>query len=343
MLITRLYLRNFRVYEDELDLEIPPGLVGIYGPNGAGKSALLEAILLTLWGKSRTTKDQVRSAGVGGECVTEVEFEHEGHLYLVRRTLKGVNSAVTVEAHCDGALMSTRHQGRRALRRVDPRDGRRGLPGFGVHRAEAAGCLLQSGAGREAPAGPAAARHHPARSGPRRRPQGCPAAGRTTTACGGCCRAGRTGNGGGRRRGPGGGGGKSRRRRAGGAPGGRAALGPGNRDWADLDRRRQEYDTLVAEGRGARQEMDSLVQLVDEQIRELAELEAVAAHLEDLDEAAAGAETRLGCSAPERWRRRRPPRSTSPRCPPSLSCLTRAPSRRRAGRPGRRASGGRPS
>lgn len=107
MLIKRLYLRNFRVYEDELDLELPPGLVGIYGPNGAGKSTLLEAILFTLWGKARTTKDQIRSAGVGGDCVTEVEFEHEGHLYLIRRTLKGINSAISVEAHCDGALMST--------------------------------------------------------------------------------------------------------------------------------------------------------------------------------------------------------------------------------------------
>ncbi len=107
MLIKRLYLRNFRVYEDELDLEIPPGLVGIYGPNGAGKSTLLEAILFTLWGKARTTKDQIRSSGVGGECVTEVEFEHEGHLYLVRRSLRGLNSQVSVEAHCDGALMST--------------------------------------------------------------------------------------------------------------------------------------------------------------------------------------------------------------------------------------------
>ncbi len=107
MLIKRLYLRNFRVYEDELDLELPPGLVGIYGPNGAGKSTLLEAILFTLWGKARTTKDQIRSSGVGGDCVTEVEFEHEGHLYLVRRTLRGINSAVSVEAHCDGALMST--------------------------------------------------------------------------------------------------------------------------------------------------------------------------------------------------------------------------------------------
>jgi exonuclease SbcC len=107
LLIQRLYLRNFRVYEEELDLELPPGLVGIYGPNGSGKSTLLEAILFTLWGKARTTKEHIRSAGVGGDCVTEVEFEHEGHLYLVRRKLKGINSAVTVEAHCDGLLVST--------------------------------------------------------------------------------------------------------------------------------------------------------------------------------------------------------------------------------------------
>ncbi|MGH9114367.1 MAG: AAA family ATPase [Acidimicrobiales bacterium] len=107
MLLTRLYLRNFRVFEDELDLPLPPGLVGVYGPNGAGKSTLLEAILFTLWGKARTTKEHVRSAGVGAECRAEVEFEHEGHLYLVRRSLKGINSTVQVEAHCDGALMST--------------------------------------------------------------------------------------------------------------------------------------------------------------------------------------------------------------------------------------------
>jgi DNA repair protein SbcC/Rad50 len=107
VLISRLYLRNFRVYEDELNLELPAGLVGIYGANGAGKSTLLEAILFTLWGKARTTREHIRSAGVGGECVTEVEFEHEGHLYLVRRLLKGINAAVSVEAHCDGLLMST--------------------------------------------------------------------------------------------------------------------------------------------------------------------------------------------------------------------------------------------
>ena len=106
MLLTRLYLRNFRVYEDELDLEIPPGLVGIFGPNGAGKSTLLEAIVWTLWGKARTTKEQIRSAGVGGDCLTELEFEHEGHLYLVRRSLTGVNATPRLEVRCDGLIMS---------------------------------------------------------------------------------------------------------------------------------------------------------------------------------------------------------------------------------------------
>ncbi|MCU4184063.1 SMC family ATPase [Acidiferrimicrobium sp. IK] len=106
MLLTRLYLRNFRVYEDELDLALPPGLVGIYGPNGSGKSTLLEAILFTLWGRARTAKEEIRSAGVGGDCVTEVEFEHEGHLYVVRRSLSGINSTPKASVTCDGLQMT---------------------------------------------------------------------------------------------------------------------------------------------------------------------------------------------------------------------------------------------
>ncbi|HLK42513.1 MAG TPA: SMC family ATPase [Thermoleophilia bacterium] len=101
MRITRLYLRNYRVYEGPVELELPAGLVGIYGHNGAGKSALVESILWTLWGKTRTTKDEVRTAGINADCVTEVEFEHEGHLYLVRRTVTGVNHTVKAEAHAD--------------------------------------------------------------------------------------------------------------------------------------------------------------------------------------------------------------------------------------------------
>jgi exonuclease SbcC len=97
--ITRLYLRNYRVYEGEHDLAMPAGLVGIYGPNGSGKSAILGSIRWTLYGKDRTPNDQIRTSGVNADCVTEVEFEHEGHLYLVRRTISGINSTVKAEAH----------------------------------------------------------------------------------------------------------------------------------------------------------------------------------------------------------------------------------------------------
>ncbi len=106
MLIDRIYLRNYRVFEDELELLLPPGLVGVYGPNGAGKSTLLESILWTLWGKARTGKEEVTSSGTHGECVAEMTFEHEGHVYLVRRTIAGVNATVRAEAHCDGLAMA---------------------------------------------------------------------------------------------------------------------------------------------------------------------------------------------------------------------------------------------
>ncbi len=115
MRITRLYLRNYRTFEDPVELELPGGLVGVYGPNGAGKSALVESIPFALYGRSRTTKDEIRTSGVGAECVVEVELEHEDHLYLVRRTISGANHSVRAEAYCDrlqvaeGARDTTRY------------------------------------------------------------------------------------------------------------------------------------------------------------------------------------------------------------------------------------------
>ncbi len=102
MRITRLYLRNYRVYEDPVDLEMPAGLVGIYGLNGSGKSTLVESVLWTLFGRARTAKDEIRTAGVLGDCVTELELEHEGHLYRFRRVIAGQAAAVRAQAHCDG-------------------------------------------------------------------------------------------------------------------------------------------------------------------------------------------------------------------------------------------------
>ncbi len=106
MRITRIYLRNYRVFEQELDLEVPTGLVGIYGVNGGGKSSLIESILWTLYGRSRTRNEEIRTTGVLADCITELEFEHEGHLYLVRRTISGINSTVKAEAFANGAQVA---------------------------------------------------------------------------------------------------------------------------------------------------------------------------------------------------------------------------------------------
>ncbi|HEV7688973.1 MAG TPA: SMC family ATPase, partial [Acidimicrobiia bacterium] len=101
MRVTRLSLRNFRVFP-ELDLELPPGVVGVYGPNGAGKSTLVESILWALFGVARAPKDSLRSDGATGETVAIVEFEHDGHLYEVTRSLSGAANGVKAEAACDG-------------------------------------------------------------------------------------------------------------------------------------------------------------------------------------------------------------------------------------------------
>ena len=106
MRVTRLYLENYRVYEEPLELEIPPGLVGVYGANGAGKSVLLEAILFALWGRSRTDLADVRTSGVKSDCVVECEFEHEGHLYVVRRRVKGAKAHSEAEVFADGAQVA---------------------------------------------------------------------------------------------------------------------------------------------------------------------------------------------------------------------------------------------
>ena len=105
MQITFLSLRNFRVFPS-LDLEIPPGLVGIYGPNGAGKSTLLEAVLWALYGRARTGKADIRTAGTSGECSVELSFVHEDHHYVVRRSISGVNSTVKARVEIGGQTVA---------------------------------------------------------------------------------------------------------------------------------------------------------------------------------------------------------------------------------------------
>jgi DNA repair exonuclease SbcCD ATPase subunit len=105
MRITTLTLRNYRVFR-ELDIEFPAGLVGVYGANGAGKSSMLESIVWALYGRARTGKGEIRTAGETGECFVELGFEHEENYYLVRRSLSGKNATVKARVSVGSAVVA---------------------------------------------------------------------------------------------------------------------------------------------------------------------------------------------------------------------------------------------
>lgn len=96
MRIRELSLRNYRVFE-EVDLELPARVIGIFGPNGAGKSTLMEAVLYALYGRARTGKDQIRTHGLLTDCAVRLVFEHGGSQYEVRRTIRGRNHLTEAE------------------------------------------------------------------------------------------------------------------------------------------------------------------------------------------------------------------------------------------------------
>jgi exonuclease SbcC len=94
--LIELSLRNYRVFE-QVDLEFPARVIGIFGPNGAGKSALVNSILFGLFGVDRTAKDQIRTHGVLTDCEVRLVFEHGGQQYEVRRIIKGKNHQTEAE------------------------------------------------------------------------------------------------------------------------------------------------------------------------------------------------------------------------------------------------------
>ena len=96
MRVLELSLRNYRVFE-EVDLEFPARVIGIFGPNGCGKSSLVESVRWGLYGRARTAKDQIRTSGVLTDCAVRVVFQHGGRQYEVRRLIRGKNHAVEAE------------------------------------------------------------------------------------------------------------------------------------------------------------------------------------------------------------------------------------------------------
>jgi exonuclease SbcC len=93
-----LSLRNYRVFE-ELDIELPPGVVGVFGPNGGGKTTLVEALGVALYGVdfARTKKHEIRTHGFQTDCEVRLVFEHGGGHYEVRRRIRGRNHATDAE------------------------------------------------------------------------------------------------------------------------------------------------------------------------------------------------------------------------------------------------------
>jgi DNA repair protein SbcC/Rad50 len=105
--LVELSLRNFRVFE-EVDLELPARVIGIFGTNGAGKSTLVESVLFALYGVdgARTKKDGIRTHGLLTDCSVRLVFEHGGQQYEVRRTIAGRNHRPDAELYVGGKLLA---------------------------------------------------------------------------------------------------------------------------------------------------------------------------------------------------------------------------------------------
>ena len=108
MRVLELSLRNYRVFE-EVDLEIPARVIGIFGENGAGKTTLVESLAFALYGvdAARTKKQEIRTHGVLTDCEVRVVFEHAGSQFEVRRSIKGRGHTPEAELYGGELLLAS--------------------------------------------------------------------------------------------------------------------------------------------------------------------------------------------------------------------------------------------
>lgn len=81
----RLTARSYRTFP-ELDLDLPEGCVAVLGENGAGKSSLVDAIDVCLFGPQSRSLADLHAEDATDDLLLELEFEHAGETYRVRRT-----------------------------------------------------------------------------------------------------------------------------------------------------------------------------------------------------------------------------------------------------------------
>src|ERR687892_359406 len=108
MRVVELSLRNYRVFE-EVDLEFPARVIGIFGENGAGKTTLVESVAFALYGvdAARTKKQEIRTHGVLTDCEVRVVFEHAGSQFEVRRSIKGRGHTPEAELYGGDLLLAS--------------------------------------------------------------------------------------------------------------------------------------------------------------------------------------------------------------------------------------------
>lgn len=80
-----IHARNYRCFE-QLDFELPDGCLAILGANGAGKSSIVNAIDLTIFGPESRSLADALSDQADDELLLELELEHAGARYRIRRT-----------------------------------------------------------------------------------------------------------------------------------------------------------------------------------------------------------------------------------------------------------------
>jgi DNA repair protein SbcC/Rad50 len=106
--LLQLSLRNYRVFE-EVDLELPPAVIGIVGENGAGKTSLTESIAFALYGvdAARTKRNEIRTQGLLTDCEVRLVFEHGGIEYEVRRAITGRAHTPQAELFAGGLMLAS--------------------------------------------------------------------------------------------------------------------------------------------------------------------------------------------------------------------------------------------
>ncbi len=94
MILSRLYLENYKQFRDPVELLPSEGAIGVVGPNGSGKSTIFEAILWAFFGARgggpRFANDSIPWSGGSTKDVSLVEITLDvgGASYTVSRSLQ---------------------------------------------------------------------------------------------------------------------------------------------------------------------------------------------------------------------------------------------------------------